>query len=70
MIARAKQYGYDGIEIDGSGHTAILSIGRRRAAVNYVPSPREGIDILQWWPTTTSATPCLGPRSPDAFLRD
>ena len=32
MIGRAKMYGYDGIEIDGSARTAIHSTGRRTVA--------------------------------------
>ena len=67
MIVKAKEFGYDGIEIDGKRRTAIRSTGRRRDAANCDPWPTaRGSTSSPSRPTTISAirSPrCGRPRS-------
>ena len=56
VVRRAKQYGYDGMEIDGKRRTAIPWTGPRAAATSYGGLPTaKGLKSTPWLPTTISA---------------
>jgi sugar phosphate isomerase/epimerase len=60
LIGRAREYGYEGVEIDGKRpHGSPLDLPRRRCEELRLKAADAGIEIYAVAPTTTSAIRCL-----------